>query len=327
MLDGVFHNGLDRECRDAEKGIRRVKLHEELPLVPCLFYREISPRVLQLLREGDRPLLGDGCEVALQIAGKIFDHALRLLGVLGAEIIDAHQCVVDEMRPHLQNGNARPLPRGLILLLRIAANQPDQKQQFHQRALDIRRCEEADQKDDPLCPGQLFPTSENGKQDDRRNRDHQDPIENAPLTEPDCIIRRDVDLTGEKPRDLCCNQNARQRALKRHDRAFSPAFAAAAEQIRRYEQGRDRDEQRGGADRRAAERKGHAIKQRGAFQQVEDRDDNRGGQDRGAQPLRPTVHAPGDIGHDQSEDTEEDRRRLQHLRKAHPLHHSSPPTG
>lgn len=66
---------------------------------------------------------GNGREAALQIAGKVQNDLLRPLGVLSAEIIDAHQRIIDEVGPHLQNGHLGPLPYRLLLLLLITPDQ------------------------------------------------------------------------------------------------------------------------------------------------------------------------------------------------------------
>ena len=123
MLDGVLDDGLQREGRDAEERDRRVELDEQLALVACLFHREIRFGVLEFFREGNSAFLHDGAEVVLQVAGEVQDRLLGLPGILGAQVVDARQRVVDEMGSHLQDGDARLLLGRLLLLREVVAHE------------------------------------------------------------------------------------------------------------------------------------------------------------------------------------------------------------
>ena len=259
MLDGVFHDRLERQGRDAEKRVRRVKLHEQPSLKTRLFHREIRPRVLQLLREGDRALLRNGGEVALQIPGKIQNDLLRFLGILGAEEIDAHERIVDEMGTHLQNGNLSPLPHGLVLLFQITPNNIGNQIQLHKNDLDRDRSEEADQKHDLLHPFQfLAPSDQSDKADDRGHRDQQD-AQDRHEADSEIAARHGVDFSADLTQNSGYLDRRNQYTLGEHDRALSVVLSAAVEEIGKYQQGRERDDYGIDEKKRLIERRGKRI--------------------------------------------------------------------
>ena len=116
MFDSVFHNGLQRQRRDAEPGMRCVVFNEQAVLVLSLLYGKVSAYMLKLGREGNGIRACNCGEILSQIGGKIHDNLTGLLRVLPAEAINARHGVIDKVRPHLENHNAGPLIGKLLLL-------------------------------------------------------------------------------------------------------------------------------------------------------------------------------------------------------------------
>ena len=71
VLDGVFHDGLQRQRRHAEHGMRRVVLDEKAVLILGLFHRKVGAHVLELGGEGDGLGACDGGEVLAQVGGEV----------------------------------------------------------------------------------------------------------------------------------------------------------------------------------------------------------------------------------------------------------------
>ena len=119
MLDGILHDGLKGQRRQAELCKRRIVFHKKHLLISRLFHGQIGAGVLQLRGKGDEVLAGDGIEVLLQVAGEIHSDLSGLLRVLIAQAVDAHQGVVDEVGPHLQYHDIGALTGDFLLLLHI----------------------------------------------------------------------------------------------------------------------------------------------------------------------------------------------------------------
>ena len=181
---------------------------------------------------------------------------------------------MDEMRPHLQDGGTRPLPRGFLLLLPIAVNQLAHQKQLHKNTLDIRRHKETDHEENPLCPCKFLPSSDQRDRTDHGKRREHDHIEGRPWADLSLIRCRDGHHAERLRDDLHRDQDAGQCTLEAHDRALSPVFSAAMEEIGCYEQSRNRGGQRSCEEQHAAQRNGRLIKESGFFHQVDSRDDN-----------------------------------------------------
>ena len=74
VLDGVFHNGLQGQRRQAEEGVRRVVFDKEAFAVLRLLHGEIGAGVFQLRGKGNRFCACNGGEVFAQIG---FDAYLK----------------------------------------------------------------------------------------------------------------------------------------------------------------------------------------------------------------------------------------------------------
>ena len=102
MLYGVLHDGLQCQGRQAELGIRDIVFDSEHIVVLRLFHAQVGPGVLQFRRKGNGAVACDGVKIPAQIVGKIHRDLPGLCGICPAKAVNAHQGIVDEMRPHPQ---------------------------------------------------------------------------------------------------------------------------------------------------------------------------------------------------------------------------------
>ena len=129
--DGILHDGLQSQGRNAEMGDGRVERDEEAVLKLRLFHGEIGAGVFQFLRERNALLARDGGEVFPKVGREVQCDLFRLFRVLIAKVIDAHHRVVDEMRAHLQHHNARFLVGDLLLSTHIFLHVVRENQRIH----------------------------------------------------------------------------------------------------------------------------------------------------------------------------------------------------
>ncbi len=292
-----------------------------------MLHREIRPGVFQLLFKGNRVLLRDGREVVLQIAGKIPYDPLSLGWILCAEVIDVHQRVVDEMRPHLGHGGARPLPRRFIPLHQVALDQLRHQVQLHEDDLYDVHGEKANQKHDELRARYPLASQKQRDQTVDRERRNDDDIHIRPAPGARRIVRRDADRAGEMRQPLRRDQRRRQRTLDAHGRAFEVVFAAALEEIGEHQQRRKRGDQRLGTEQRPKQGMRNLILRGSTFQQGERRAEKGRGQYGNAQARGPSVDVAGKEDQNQPEYAKQNRRRLRRRPKIKPQHHISPLTG
>ena len=143
MLDGIFHDGLQGQRRHAEPGMRRIVLDKQAVLIQGLLHGEVGAGVFQLRRKWDERGAGNGSEIFPQVGGKIHDDLSGQFWILIAETIDACHGVVDEMRTHLQHGDAGALIRDFPLMLQILLDLIRQDEAVHgQSREDITDIEE-----------------------------------------------------------------------------------------------------------------------------------------------------------------------------------------
>ena len=88
VLDGVLHNGLQGQRRQAKLGKRRIVIHQKHIVKLRLFYGQVSARVLQFLGEGNEFFAGDGGEIFAKVGGEI---QRDLLGQIGVELPEIGQ--------------------------------------------------------------------------------------------------------------------------------------------------------------------------------------------------------------------------------------------
>ena len=119
VLDGILHNGLESQRRQAEFLVQDIIVYRKAVFKLHLFHGQIGAGVLQLVSKGHGVLAGNGGEVLAKIGGEIQRDLLSLLGILGAEIVDAHHGIVDEVGSHLQHHDAGALMGDFPLLAHI----------------------------------------------------------------------------------------------------------------------------------------------------------------------------------------------------------------
>ena len=117
MLNSVFHNRLQSQRRQAEIDKRRIVIHKKHIFMLSLLYGKVGTGVFQFHGKGNAAVTGDSVEIPAQVVGKIHRDLLGLLRVDFAKAVDAHQCIIDEMRPHLQHHDVGSLPGDFPLLL------------------------------------------------------------------------------------------------------------------------------------------------------------------------------------------------------------------
>ena len=80
-----------------------IPIHDKHIVMPCLFHSQIGAGVLQFFGKWNGTLASDGIEIPAQIVGKIHRDLPCFQGIELAKAVDAHQGIIDEMRPHLQH--------------------------------------------------------------------------------------------------------------------------------------------------------------------------------------------------------------------------------
>ena len=80
--DGVLHDGLQCQRRDAEHRDRRVETDEQTVLKLRLLHGEVGAGVFEFLREGDGLFARDGGEIFSEIGSKVQRDLLCLFWVL-----------------------------------------------------------------------------------------------------------------------------------------------------------------------------------------------------------------------------------------------------
>ena len=136
MLDGILHDGLKGQRRQTELHKLRVVFHEKHFIILCLLYGQICAGVFQLCGKGNEVPAGNSVEVLLQVAGEIHGDLPGLPRVLIAQAVNAHQGVVDEMRPHLQNHDVGTLTGDFLLLPHIFLDLIRQDDDIHREDAD-----------------------------------------------------------------------------------------------------------------------------------------------------------------------------------------------
>ena len=102
MLHGVLHQGLQGQRRQAEICNRRIVLHEQHVLKLRLLHRKVGAGMLQFSGKRNRTVTGHGVEIPAKVVGEIHRDLTGFLRILVTETVDAHQGIIDEVRPHLQ---------------------------------------------------------------------------------------------------------------------------------------------------------------------------------------------------------------------------------
>ena len=117
VFDGVFNQRLQRERRQAERGMPNVVIHGQLFTVTVGLHGYIGFGVPELIREGDQFRCRQGGKVGLQVFGEILHNQGGSLRIIPAEDIYGGQRVVDEMRPDLvHHGPDLCIPKLFLLL-------------------------------------------------------------------------------------------------------------------------------------------------------------------------------------------------------------------
>ena len=98
-------------------GKRRIVIYRKHGTMLRLFYSQVGSGMLQFRGKGNGAVTRDSVEIPAQVVGEIHCGLLGLLGVKPAKAVDAHQCIKDEMRPHLQHHDIDALPGDFPLLL------------------------------------------------------------------------------------------------------------------------------------------------------------------------------------------------------------------
>jgi hypothetical protein len=116
VLDGVLHDGLQGQWRQAKACEGRIEINNKHIVKLRLFYSQIGAGVFQFCGKGNGVVTGDGVEISAQVIGEILRDLPSFLGVKSAKAVDAHQGVVDEVRTHLQHHDAGTFMGDLPLL-------------------------------------------------------------------------------------------------------------------------------------------------------------------------------------------------------------------
>ena len=104
-------------------GKRRIVIYNKHLVKLRLFYGKIGAGMLQFCGKRYGVATGNSVEILTKIVGEIHRDLPGFFWVEPAKTVDAHQCIVDEMRPHLQHHDAGalvgdfPLLPGNFLLL------------------------------------------------------------------------------------------------------------------------------------------------------------------------------------------------------------------
>ena len=155
--------------------------------------------MLQFLLKGNGVRFCDRGKVLPQVTGEVQNHLLCFFRVLFAQVIDAHQGVIDKMRPHLQHGDTGLLSRVFLLLpdavVHLVQEDKDKHDHGgyrradhdHQQAVGEHLDQHAAQRDQQvygksctLLFRQLFPSEEQGDaihdhHGGRRDKEHKIP--------------------------------------------------------------------------------------------------------------------------------------------------------
>ena len=119
VLDGVLHDGLQRQRRHPEPDMRRVIFHRKAVIILGLFHGEIGAHMFKLGREGNGIGACNGSKILAQIGCEIQNDLPGPFRILIAETVNAGHGVVDKVRPHLQDHDAGALIRNLLLMPQV----------------------------------------------------------------------------------------------------------------------------------------------------------------------------------------------------------------
>ena len=244
--------------------MRRIIVDEKAAVELGLFHGEVGPGMLELLREGNEPVAGDGGEVFAQVGGEIQGDPLGQIGVLPAEVVDAHHGIIDEVRPHLQDRDAGALIGDLPFLAQNLCPLIIQDDQKHREGADGDgdgkevECrvdkmdqqgqgdrEKADKKGSNVPSGQSEAPADHTGQIQKHDGSRRKKQQGIQGTAAETVLRRGIVKPGREGGDIQQDEaKAPQRGRKAESGAVQPVLPAAAEDISRQHGQQKRAEQR-----------------------------------------------------------------------------------
>ena len=98
-------------------GKLRIVFHNKHITKLRLFHGKVGAGVLQFRGKRNGAVTGDGVEILTQVVGEIHRDLPGFLRIEHTKAVDAHQGIINKMRPHLQNHDAGALIGDFPLLL------------------------------------------------------------------------------------------------------------------------------------------------------------------------------------------------------------------